>query len=106
VIVIAQKSPFNCSSLELDRPRVGALKQEANLDGGRQMNVARLRKSKVVSAEFEFSESTEHPRSSKSREEQVWDEQARSRMDDEGCPDSRQQRDQHEDGIGTGIEGS
>lgn len=58
-------------------------------------------------AEFELSQVHEDPRSRESREEQMRDEaQAWARMNDEGCPDYRQDRDTREDDvIGTGLEG-
>ena len=69
------------------------------------MNCERLPRIKVIDAEVEPLESTENRRSSESSNEQVWDEQAQSRMDDEGCPDYRQKRDPREVGIGM-VKGS
>jgi hypothetical protein len=69
------------------------------------MNCECLR-TKGKEAEFEVSQLHEDPRSRESTEEQMRDEaQAWARMDDEGCPDRRPQRDPREDGMGVG-EGS
>ena len=70
------------------------------------MNRECLRRMKGINAEFEQSESSEGPPFSESIEEQVCDEEAWSRMGDEGCPNYRQQRDPPEDDvIGIGVEG-
>jgi len=50
-------------------------------------------KVKIMNAEFEQSESGDGLRSREAGEERVRDEQACSRMDDEGCPNGRQQPD-------------
>ncbi len=50
-------------------------------------------KMKIMKAEFEQSESGHGLQSGKAGEERVRDEQASSRMDDEGCPNARQQSD-------------
>ena len=50
-------------------------------------------KMKVMKVEFERSESGGAIQSRKAGEERVRDEQASSRMDDEGCPNPRQQPD-------------
>ena len=46
-------------------------------------------KMKIMNAEFEQSESGDGLRSRGAREERVRDEDAGSRMDDEGCPNDR-----------------
>ena len=51
------------------------------------------RKMKIMKAEFEQSESGGGLQSRKAGEERIRDEQASSRMDDEGCPNPRQQPD-------------
>lgn len=50
-------------------------------------------KMKIMKAEFEQSESGDGLPSRKAVEERVRDEQASSRMDDEGCPNVRQHPD-------------
>jgi hypothetical protein len=50
-------------------------------------------KMKIMKAEFEQSESGDGLQSRTAGEERVRDEQASSRMDDEGCPNPRQQPD-------------
>ena len=70
------------------------------------MNCECLR-SKASEAEFELSQLHADPRDRESSEEEMRDEaQAWARMNDEGCPDYRQDRDPREDDvIGTGVEG-
>lgn len=70
------------------------------------MNCECLRRM-AIEAEFELSQLNEDPRSSESSEEQMRDEvQAWARMNDEGCPDYRQDRDPREDNVTeTGVEG-
>jgi hypothetical protein len=70
------------------------------------MSPKSLRTKSVMNTELELSESKEGARSSALREEQVFDEQAMSRMDDEGCPDCRQQGDPRQDSIGIGVKRS
>ena len=70
------------------------------------MNCECLRRMKVVNAEFEQAEPIENPRSGESSKEQLCDEQAWSRMDDEGCPDYPQRGDPRQDVSGMGVEGS
>ena len=53
-------------------------------------------KMKIMKAEFEQSESGSGFQFRKAGEERVRDEQASSRMDDEGCPNPRQQADSHQ----------
>lgn len=50
-------------------------------------------KMKIMKAEFEQSESGDGLQPRKAGEERVRDEQASSRMDDDGCPNARQQPD-------------
>jgi hypothetical protein len=50
-------------------------------------------KMKIMNEEFEQSEAGDDRRSREAAEERVRDEQAWSRMDDEGCPNGRQKPD-------------
>lgn len=64
-----------------------------------------LRRMKVMHAAFEQSESGDGTRSRERSEERLRDEQAWSRMDDEGCPNGHQEYDSRQD-IRTGSEAS
>lgn len=77
----------------------------ANLNGGRKMIGECWQRMKVMNAEFERSETGGRLRSCEPGDEQVRDEQALSRMDDEGCPNDLQKPDPRQDGIGMEVEG-